>query len=221
MASVAFYSPGLFSPVEWLISLVGHSLFGMVRGNLTTSNEVAWRVQAYRWLPTCGEYRRMVGEVHELMYFRLRYSLPITCFSVDGVGEYGSWFIAERRLLAITEYSAVFIVSEVSSEPVVKLRVDDVVFNATSTYRVGIPHGFDPGVVRRIVGVAEEINRMPYHYADVVSVDADGYLLRVVKHKPTGRYRPHGNEETHYIRFDKGGNVVSTGGFNLPISLFI
>jgi hypothetical protein len=204
---------------QWLISLVGHFLFGMVGTAL--SNEVAWRFHVFRWSPECGWYRKMVGEYHDLLTFRLRYSLPITCYSVNGVSQYGNWFIAEKRLLTITEYTVSFVVSEVSSEPVVKYRIEDAVFKASSTYRVGIPHAFDAGVVRRIVDVAEKINQMPYHFANLVTVDADGYLLRVVKSKPTTRYRPHGNDETYYIRFDRGGKITSTGGFNLPISLFI
>jgi len=193
----------------------------MVGRNLVSSNEVAWRLYAYRWLPACGDYRKLVGEVHDALYFRLHYSSPITCYTVDGVTQYGDWFIAEKRLLTVSEYNVEYVLSEVSSEPVVKYRVDDVVFKSSGRQYVSIPHGFDVGVIKRIIEVAERINQMPYHHANLVMVGADGYFLRVVKSKPTTRYRPHNNEETHYIVFDRSGKITSTGDFSLPISLFI
>jgi hypothetical protein len=193
----------------------------MARGDLTTSNEVAWRLYAYRWLPICSEYRKSVGEVHDALYFRLHYSSPTTCYTVDGVGEYGDWFIAEKRLLTITEYNVEYVLSEVSSEPVVKYRVDDVVFKVSGRQYVSIPHDFDVGVIKRIVGVADRINQMPYHHANLVMVDADGYSLQIVKSRPVVKYRPHGNKEFYYVRFNKSGGIVSTGIFNLPITLFI
>jgi hypothetical protein len=191
----------------------------MGRGELTTSNEVAWHLRAYKLLPTCSEYRKMVGEVHDAMFVMLRLH-PTTCYVVDGVNAYNDWFIAEKRLLTITEYNVEYVLSRVSSEPV-KYRVDDVVFKVSSTYRVGIPHDFDPSVVRRIVDVAEKINQMPYHLADVIMVDADGYSLHIVKFKLTTKYRPHGNKEFYYVRFDRSGKITSTGVFNLPITLFV
>ncbi len=192
----------------------------MARGDLTVSNEVAWHLYAYKWLPLCSEYRKLVGEVHDAMYVMLHYSSPITCYAVDGVVEYGNWFIAEKRLLTITEYRVEYVLSEVSSEPV-KYRVDDVVFRVSGRQYVSIPHDFDTSVIKRIIDVAEKINQMPYHHASIVMVDADGYLLRVVKSKPTTRYRPRNNEEVHYVRFDRGGKITSTGDFNLPITLFV
>ncbi len=193
----------------------------MARGDLTTSNEVAWRLYAYRWLPVCGEYRKSVGEVHDAMYVMLHYSSPITCYTVDGVVEYGDWFIAEKRLLTVSEYSVEYVLSEVSSGPVVKYRVDDVVFKVSGRQYVSIPHEFDTSVIKRIIEVAERINQMPYHHASIVMVGADGYFLRVVKSKPTTRYRPRNNEEVHYVVFDRSGKITSTGDFNLPITLFI
>jgi len=187
---------------------------------LTTSNEVAWRLYAYRWLPACGEYRKSVGEVHDAMYVMLHYSSPITCYTVDGVVEYGDWFIAEKRLLTISEYSVEYVLTEVSSEPV-RYRVDDVAFKVSGRQYVSIPHDFDTSVIKRIIEVAERINQMPYHHASIVMVGADGYFLRVVKSKPTTRYRPRNNEEVHYVVFDRSGKITSTGDFNLPITLFV
>ena len=192
----------------------------MVGRGIVLSNEVAWRLYAYRWLPICSEYRKSVGEVHDAMYVMLHYSSPITCYTVDGVVEYGDWFIAEKRLLTVSEYSVEYVLTEVSSEPV-KYRVDDVAFKFLSTYRVGIPHDFDTSVIKRIIEVAERINQMPYHHANLVMVGADGYFLRVVKSKPTTRYRPRNNEEVHYVVFDRSGKITSTGDFNLPITLFV
>jgi len=95
-------------------------------------------------------------------------------------------------------------------------------FKSTYTYHVHLP-SFNEGVVRRIVEVAEEINRVPDHFADLVLAENNGYSLRVSKVMPRkgkGRGRGRDTSVTGYVRFDTDGRITSTGGFDLPITLF-
>jgi hypothetical protein len=48
----------------------------VVGRDLELRSEVAWRVQAYKWLPTCSEYKAMVGQVHEYTYFNNLFNNP-------------------------------------------------------------------------------------------------------------------------------------------------
>jgi hypothetical protein len=119
------------------------------------------------------------------MYFTVNIGIrPLVCYVTDGVSQYNNWFMAERKLISVTAYDVRLILSEVSREPVVHFRIDDVAFKSPYRYYVSIPNSFDPSVVRRIINVVEKINQVPYHFADVVTVDSSGYSLRVTKVNP-------------------------------------
>ncbi len=94
-------------------------------------------------------------------------------------------------------------------------------FKTPYTYHVSLP-SFNEGIVRRIVEVAEKVNHVPYHFADLVLAKNNGYSLRVNKAKPHARGKGKGRNSgvTGYVRFNTNGRVISTGGFDLPITLF-
>lgn len=170
-------------------------------------------------MPACSEYKSWVGQVHDYMYFTVNIGIrPLVCYVTDGVSQYNNWFMAERKLISVTAYDVRLILSEVSREPVVHFRIDDVAFKSPYRYYVSIPNSFDPSVVRRIINVVEKINQVPYHFADVVTVDSSGYSLRVTKVNPRARDRRTG-AVTGYVHFDASGKITSSA-FDLPITLF-
>jgi hypothetical protein len=63
---------------------------GAGRRNLVETNEVAWRLGRYQWLPNCSEERqRWMGQEHDIMFFRIDIGFgPIVCYEVDGVEVY-------------------------------------------------------------------------------------------------------------------------------------
>jgi len=98
------------------------------------------------------------------MFFTLNIGFrSLTCYAVDGVSEYNNWFIAGKRFITVTAYDVKLVASEASSEPMVHYGIDEVLFKSPYTYHVHLP-SFNEGVVRRIVEVAEEINRVPQSF---------------------------------------------------------
>jgi len=201
--------------------------------NLHETNEVAWRLNRYMWLPSCGERRGQIGEVHDVMYFRLL-GAPVVCYQVDGVEVYepphkavlGIWYIATKRLIKVTSYNVRFEVSVVQREPVPLLRIEDVILESPSISYIGITAPFNPSVVKRIINFAEEVNRMPGYTADLITVNKDGYVLHVRKMERSGK---RAIERSLNLNFDVSGklkmndvtNKYVLKAMDLPISLWV
>jgi hypothetical protein len=185
------------------------------------------------WLPSCGERRGQIGEVHDVMYFRLL-GAPVVCYEVDGVEVYepprkaffGIWYIATKRLIKVTSYNVRFEVHVVQREPVPLLRIEDVVFHSPSIGYVGITAPFNVEAVKRIVRFAEEVNRMPGYTADLITVNKDGYVLHVRKMERSGKkviehLLTLGFDSSGRLRMDDVANRYVLTRLDLPITLFM
>jgi hypothetical protein len=208
---------------------------GAGRKNLSETNEVAWRLGRYQWLPNCSEERRRwVGQEHDIMFFRIDIGFrPITCYEVDGVEVYNplnkpvsTWYIAVKRLIRVVTYNERFVVRVVKREPVPWLRIESVELLSPSVGYVGITAPFDPSVVKRIINFAERINGMPGYVADLVTADKDGYTLHITKHEKSGKRII---EHSLVLYFDSEGRLRMNDVTNkyvltrldLPITLFM
>ena len=203
---------------------------------MSETNEVAWRLGRYQWLPNCSEERqRWVNTEHDIMFFRIDIGFrPIVCYEVDSVEVYeppnranalGTWYVAVKRLIKITAYNERFIVRVTRREPVPLLRIEDVVFHSPSIGYVGITAPFNVEVVKRVVRFAEEVNRMPNYTADLVTVSQDGYSLHVIRRERSGKRMI---ETSLVLNFDKEGKLKSDVAnrytlmsMDLPISLWV
>jgi len=199
---------------------------------LTETTEVAWRLNRYMWLPSCGERRRQIGEVHDVMYFRLL-GAPVVCYQVDGVEVYepphkavlGIWYIATKRLIKVTSYNVRFEVSVVQREPVPLLRIEDVIFENPSISYIGITAPFNVDAIKRVIRFAEEVNRMPNYVADLVTVDRDGYTLHVTRRERSGKRMIEHSLVLYFdsegrLRMDNITNKYVLKAMDLPITLF-
>jgi len=201
--------------------------------NLHETTEVAWRLNRYMWLPSCGERRGQIGEVHDIMYFRLL-GAPVVCYQVDGVEVYdpphkavlGIWYIATKRLIKVTSYNVRFEVSVVQREPVPLLRIEDVELLSPVTYYYGITAPFNVEVVKRIIRLAEKLNEVPSYVADLVTVNKDGYVLHVRKMERSGKkviehLLTLGFDSSGRLRMDDVANRYVLTRLDLPITLFM
>ena len=204
----------------------------MPERNLHETNEVAWRLNRYMWLPSCGERRGQIGEVHDVMYFRLL-GAPVVCYQVDGVEVYepphkavlGIWYIATKRLIKVASYNVRFEVNVVQREPVPLLRIEDVVLESPSISYIGITAQFDVDAIKRVIRFAEEVNRMPNYTADLVTVDRDGYVLHVTRREKSGKKMIEHSLTLHFdvngrLKIDDVANRYTLMSMNLPITLF-
>ena len=204
----------------------------MPERNLHETNEVAWRLNRYMWLPSCGERRGQIGEVHDVMYFRLL-GAPVVCYQVDGVEVYdpphkavlGIWYIATKRLIKVTSYNVRFEVNVVQREPVPLLRIEDVVLESPSISYIGITAPFNPSVVKRIINFAEEVNRMPNYTADLIAVNQNGYSLHVTRRERSGKRVIEHSLVLYFdsegrLRMDNITNKYVLKTMDLPITLF-
>jgi hypothetical protein len=197
--------------------------------NLHETNEVAWRLGRYRWSPSCEEERReRVGQVHELLYFQLLGS-PLVCYEVDGVETYEFngrvvWYVAVKRLIKVTAYNERFIVKVTRREPVPLLRIEDVILESPSISYIGITAPFDVDAVKRIVKFAEEVNKMPNHTADLITVN-DGYSLHVTRRERSSKRVIEHSLTLHFdvsgrLKIDDVANRYTLMSMDLPITLF-
>jgi hypothetical protein len=202
---------------------------------LSETNEVAWRLGRYLWLPLCEEERRRwVGQEHDIMFFRIDIGLtPIVCYEVDGVEVYeppnkstlGTWYIATKRLIKITAYNERFIVRVTRREPVPLLRIENVELLSPVTYYYAVTSPFNVESVRRIAEFAEEVNKMPNYVADLITANKDGYILHI-RRMEKGRKKI--IEHSLVLHFDKEGklkkdditNKYTLMSMDLPITLF-
>jgi hypothetical protein len=184
------------------------------------------------WLPSCGERRRQIGEVHDVMYFRLL-GAPVVCYQVDGVEVYepphkavlGVWYIATKRLIKVTSYNVRFEVTVVQREPVPLLRIEDVALESPSISYIGITAPFNVDAIKRVIRFAEEVNRMPNYTADLITVNQDGYSLHIRRTEKSGKRMI---ETSLVLNFDKEGklkmddvtNKYVLKAMDLPITLF-
>jgi len=200
---------------------------------LTETNEVAWRLNRYMWLPSCGERRGQIGEVHDVMYFRLL-GAPVVCYQVDGVEVYdpphkavlGIWYIATKRLIKVASYNVRFEVNVVQREPVPLLRIEDVILENPLISYIGITAPFNVDAIKRVIRFAEEVNRMPNYTADLVTVDRDGYdVLHVTRREKSGKRIIEHALSLHFdkegrLRMDDITNKYVLKTMDLPITLF-
>ena len=202
--------------------------------NLTETNEVAWRLGRYKWVPDCSEERqRQMGQEHDAWYFQVVIGLrPIMCYTVDGVEVYnpfnkpiGTWFVAVKRLIKVTVYNERLIISPTRREPMPHFKIEDVQLLNPVTYYYGITVPFDPSVVKRIVNFAERINGMPGYVADLVTADKSSYALHITRHEKNGKRMI---EHSLTLNFDSEGrlrmndvtNKYVLKAMDLPITLF-
>ena len=202
---------------------------------MSETNEVAWRLGRYQWLPNCSEERqRWVNTEHDIMFFRIDIGFrPIVCYEVDGVEVYNplnkpvsTWYIAVKRLIRVVTYNERFVVRVVRREPVPWLRIESVELLSPSVGYVGITAPFDPSVVKRIINFAERINGMPGYVADLITADKDGYTLHIRRMEKSGRKMI---ERSLTLNFDVSGrlkrddvtNKYVLKAMDLPISLWV
>ncbi|MCG2881167.1 MAG: hypothetical protein L7H00_04765 [Vulcanisaeta sp.] len=204
---------------------------------MSETNEVAWRLGRYQWLPNCSEERqRWVNTEHDIMFFRIDIGFrPIICYEVDGVevyeppnraGPLGTWYMATKRLIRVVVYNERFDVEVVRREPTPLLRIVNVELLNPVTYYYGITAPFNVEAVKRIVRFAEEVNKMPNHTADLITVNKDGYVLHVRKMERGGR---RAIERSLTLNFDVSGklkmndvtNKYVLKAMDLPISLWV
>ena len=182
-------------------------------------SEVAWIKYLFqeRYPFICSEYEKLRGQIHDFMFFNIEIGLrPDICVEIDGITQYGNWYMATRRDITITTYQVKIVITKVSGEnEPEKFKVVDVVLKPLGKEHVTLKP-FDPSVVRRIIDFAEALNASPTFYADRVEVGHDGYVLHVVKSERTrsGRYK---NVEG-YIHFSPDGKLVSTP-FNIQAQI--
>jgi len=199
---------------------------------LTETTEVAWRLNRYMWLPSCGERRGQIGEVHDVMYFRLL-GAPVVCYQVDGVEVYdpphkavlGIWYIATKRLIKVASYNVRFEVSVVQREPVPLLRIEDVILESPSISYIGITAPFNVDAIKRVIRFAEEVNRMPNYTADLIAVNQNGYSLYVTRRERRGKRVIEHSLVLHFdsegrLRMDDVANRYTLMSMDLPITLF-
>jgi hypothetical protein len=202
---------------------------------LSETNEVAWRATVYRWLPTCDEEKQRIGEVHDVMYFRIDIGFrPIVCYSVDGIEVYepsnkanalGTWYIAVKRLIRVVAYNERFDVEVVRREPTPLLRIENVELLSPVTYYYAVTAPFNVESVRRIAKFAEEVNKMPNYTADLITVDRDGYSLHVRRMEKNGKRMIETSLVLHFdkegkLRMDDVANRYTLMSMDLPITLF-
>jgi len=174
-------------------------------------SEVAWIKYLFqeRHPFICSEYEKLKGETRDYMFFNIEIGLrPDICEEIDGITQYGNWYMAARRDITITTYQVKIVITKVSGEnEPEKFKVVDVVMKTLGKTHITLKP-FDPSVVRRIIDFAETLNASPMFYADRVEVGNKEYLLHVVKTERLkhGRYK---NVET-YIHFSPDGKLVST-----------
>ena len=205
----------------------------MPERNLHETTEVAWRLNRYMWLPSCGERRGQIGEVHDVMYFRLL-GAPVVCYQVDGVEVYepphkavlGIWYIATKRLIKVASYNVRFEVNVVQREPVPLLRIEDIELVSPTISYVGIVAPFDVNIVRRIINLAERINEMPGYVADLITVGRDGYVLHVIRREKSGKKMIEHSLTLHFdvngrLKRDDVANRYTLMSMDLPISLWV
>jgi hypothetical protein len=204
---------------------------------LSETNEVAWRLGRYQWLPNCSEERRRwVGQEHDIMFFRIDIGFrPITCYEVDGVEVYelpnranalGTWYVAVKRLIKVIAYNERFIVKVTRREPVPWLRIEDVILESPSISYIGITAPFNVDAIKRVIRFAEEVNRMPNYTADLIAVNQNGYSLHVTRRERSGKRII---EHVLSLHFDKEGklkmddvtNKYVLKAMDLPISLWV
>ena len=207
---------------------------GAGRKNLSETNEVAWRLGRYKWVPDCSEERqRQVGQEHDAWYFQIVIGLrPITCYTVDGIEVYnpfnkpmGTWFVAVKRLIKVTVYDERLIISPTRREPMPHFKIEDIQLPNPVTYYYGITVPFDPSVVKRIINFAERINGMPGYVADLVTADKNSYALHITRHEKSGKRMI---EHSLTLNFDSEGrlrmndvtNKYVLKAMDLPITLF-
>lgn len=172
-------------------------------------SEVAWIKYLQERYIICSEYEKLRGQIHDFMFFNIEIGLrPDICEEIDGITQYGNWYMATRRDITITTYQVKILITKVSGEnEPEKFKVVDVVMKPLGKTHITLKP-FDPSVVRRIIDFAEALNASPTFYADRVEVGDKEYLLHVVKSERlrNGRYK---NVEG-YIHFDLNGKLVST-----------
>ena len=202
---------------------------------MSETNEVAWRLGRYQWLPNCSEERqRWVNTEHDIMFFRIDVGFrPIVCYEVDGVEVYeppnranalGTWYVAVKRLIRVVTYNERFVVRVTRREPVPWLRIEDVILESPSISYIGIKAPFNVDAIKRVVRFAEEVNRMLNYTADLVTVN-DGYSLHIRRTEKSGKRMI---ETSLVLNFDKEGrlrrddvtNKYVLKAMDLPITLF-
>jgi hypothetical protein len=185
------------------------------------------------WLPSCGERRGQIGEVHDVMYFRLL-GAPVVCYQVDGVEVYepphkavlGVWYMATKRLIKVTSYNVRFEVNVVQREPVPLLRIEDVILESPSISYIGITAPFDVDAIKRVIRFAEEVNRMPNYTADLIAVNQNGYSLHVTRRERRGKRIIEHSLVLYFdsegrLRMDDVANRYTLMSMDLPISLWV
>jgi hypothetical protein len=184
------------------------------------------------WLPSCGERRGQIGEVHDIMYFRLL-GVPVVCYQVDGVEVYepphkavlGIWYIATKRLIKVTSYNVRFEVNVVQREPVPLLRIENVILESPSISYIGITAPFNVDAIKRVIRFAEEVNRMPNYTADLIAVNQNGYSLHVTRRERSGKRVIEHSLTLHFdvsgrLKIDDVANRYTLMSMDLPITLF-
>ena len=202
---------------------------------MSETNEVAWRLGRYQWLPNCSEERqRWVNTEHDIMFFRIDIGFrPIVCYEVDGVEVYeppnkstpGTWYIAVKRLIRVVAYNERFDVEVVRREPTPLLRIENVELLSPVTYYYAVTAPFNVESVRRIAKFAEEVNKMPNYTADLITVDRDGYSLHVRRMEKNGKRMIETSLVLHFdkegkLRMDDVANRYTLMSMDLPITLF-
>jgi len=169
------------------------------------------------------------------MFFRIDIGFrPIVCYETSNIEVYeppnkstfGTWFIATSRLIKVAAYNERFIVRVTRREPTPLLRIEDVILESPSISYIGITAPFNVDAIKRIVKFAEEINKMPNHTADLITVNKDGYSLHVTRREKSGKRMIEHSLVLYFdsegrLKIDDVANRYTLMSMNLPISLWV